>query len=66
MKSQPFNRTHNRKPVRGRKGPKVTAELLSDDGQSAAYRVRYREGRRTVTRLTAASSGHFERTFEAA
>lgn len=62
-----FNRTHIRKPVKARRGPKVEAELLATPGDgTVAYRVRYREGSRTIQRITTASEGHFMETFEVA
>ena len=55
--------THVRKPVKGRRGTKVRAQLLSVHEGQALYRVAYKAGREEVVRHTASTFARFERDF---
>lgn len=58
-----FTKTHTRKPVKGRRGSKVFAQLLSRVAGLALYRVRFKQGKQTITRTTSTSEELFDRSF---
>ncbi|AKM09384.1 hypothetical protein [Croceicoccus naphthovorans] len=43
----------------------LKAELLAINGNDVAYRVRFRQGRQTITRITSRDAALFDRDFEA-
>lgn len=55
--------THRRKPVKGRRGSKVLAQLLSLEGGLALLRVAFKVGKERIVRHTSVSEDYFERAY---
>lgn len=61
-----FHPTHVRRPVPGRRGSPVEAQLLAEVDDTALYKVRFKAGREEVVRFTSASAAYFSTAFEPA